>query len=171
MRLDAVPVANTVKSTNVIALPPSGETRLVVAIPYDTEPGSRAGFGTALGLWLELARALKVMVPDHSVSFVAVGAEETPINGGSLGSRRLAQFLLDEELEPTMVTISKVGESRPESLVVFGDDPGICASEECISSGTRTNVYERAGFESVVVAGDPDALGPALLEFLSGTRR
>lgn len=166
MRLDAVPVADTVRSTNVIALPPSEPPRYVVAIAYDTEPGSEAGFGTGLGMWLELARALKVRQPEHSVSFVAVGAERSDVNQGSLGSRRLTQFLLDEDLDPTIVAVMKIGDSG--SFVVFGDDPGICMDAGCDHGEARgTTAYERAGFEYVAVAGDPNALGAALLEFLA----
>ena len=172
MRLDAVPVADTVRSTNVIALAPSGSTDVLIAIDYDTEPGLKAGFGTGLGLWLELARALKVAEPNHPVSFVAVGAENTRINGGSLGSRRLTQFLLDEDLDPLVIYVSKVGESAPPGLTVFGDDPGICVSKNCVQSVVRgTTAYERAGFEYIVVAGDSEALGDALLEFLANERR
>ncbi|MEA2447131.1 MAG: hypothetical protein QOK47_768, partial [Actinomycetota bacterium] len=146
-RLDAVPVADTVKSTNVIALAPSGSPEVVVAIPYDTEPGSGADYGTGLGLFLELARALHVRDPDHSVAFVALGAERTDVNGGSLGSRRLAQFLVDEELDPMVVSILEVAPSSPPSLTVLGA-PEICrvADQRCVDAAGPEDVYERAGF-------------------------
>jgi hypothetical protein len=172
VRLDAVPVADTVKSTNVIALAPSGNARYLVTVAYDTEPDSKAGYGNGLGAWLELARALKALDPDHDVSFVAVGAERTPINGGALGSRRLTQFLLDEDQHPTVINLGKVGTMSPPSVTVFGEDPGICGMKDCFEGVVRgTTAYERAGFRYIVVGGDPSAVGDALLEFLAGTRR
>lgn len=104
VELDAVPVEDLVRSSNVIALPPSGEKpEIVVTVAYDT--GRTAGSATTIGTFLELARALRVAVPDHSVEFVALGAELTEVNGGSLGSRRLIKVFLDEGVRPEIVVI------------------------------------------------------------------
>src|SRR5688572_11035878 len=70
-RLDRVPVADTLNSTNVFAYPPSGADPLfVVALPYDTPASTSnsgstysAQIGKQMGLFLELARALTVSDP------------------------------------------------------------------------------------------------------------
>lgn len=104
VELDAVPVEDAVRSSNVIALPPSGEEpEIVVAVAYDT--GKAARSATPIGTFLELARALRVAVPEHSVEFVALGAELTDVNGGSLGSRRLIDVLLDRGVGPEIVVL------------------------------------------------------------------
>jgi hypothetical protein len=75
--LDPVPVQDLVRSTNVVAEPPSGERpQVVVTVAYDTRPESRPA-GAALGLWLELARSLYARDREHAVEFVALGAERT----------------------------------------------------------------------------------------------
>lgn len=100
--LDRVPVADNVSSTNVVAFPPSGEEpSVLVTIAYDT--GARHDdSGRYLGLFLELARVLNLTTPEHTVGFVAVGAESAERRG----TRRLAQFLLDRELDPVVYSIS-----------------------------------------------------------------
>lgn len=107
VELDAVPVEDTVRSTNVVALPPSGEEpEIIVTVAYDT-PGSVREART-IGTFLELARALRVAVPEHSVEFVALGAELTNVNGGSLGSSRLVEVLKDRNLKPEIIVIVDV---------------------------------------------------------------
>jgi hypothetical protein len=101
--LDPVPVANLVRSTNVVALPPSGaDPTVVVVVPYDDsgDPG-------AIGSFLELARALRVAAPEHSVEFVALGAE----SAGRRGSRRLIESLDD----PRVVELGGGSESTFKS--------------------------------------------------------
>jgi hypothetical protein len=139
VKLDAVPVEDTVRSSNVVALPPDGDApELVVAIGYDTTEDVR-GFGRGIGVFLELARALRVAVPEHPVEFVALGAEHTNINGGQLGSRRLIRLLRDAEVDPEIVQIVM-----------------------------RTGVpsFQEVGFETNVVSPDETEVGPRLLDFL-----
>jgi hypothetical protein len=101
-----VPVGDLVRSTDVVALPPSGDDPLaVVVVPYDTAPDLPPQ-GEDLGLFLELARALRVQEPTHPIEFVALGAELTHRDGGSLGTRRLVKLLVDAELRPTIVSIA-----------------------------------------------------------------
>ena len=90
VQLDAVPVGDLVESTNLVALPPSGEDpETIVTVAYDS-PGESTASGAAVGTFLELARALYAAAPDHRVEFVALGAETSAEH---LGSRRLAQQL------------------------------------------------------------------------------
>lgn len=163
VRLDAVPVGDLVRSTNVVAPPPSGEDpRTMVVVSYDTAPAG-GGDSEAIGLWLELARALGVREPDHAVSFVALGAEHAGSPGTGLGSRRLARFLLDEGQEPLIVEIgrtsgrvSAVGPGASEIL------PG--ASETPPADG---DVLIEAGFDHMRVTGEVSELGPLLLDLLA----
>jgi hypothetical protein len=136
-RLDRVPVENTLNSTNVVSFPPNGsEPRYLVAVAYDTDPSGRQQTGRELGVFLEVARALTVAEPDHSVAFVAMGAE----SDDNRGSRRLAQFLLDEDLEP--------------SILLFGN--------------SGTTALRAAGFDVTVMDGDPEAEGRELFDLLLG---
>jgi hypothetical protein len=139
--LDRVPVADNVSSTNVVALPPSGaEPTILVTIAYDT--GARhEDRGRYLGLFLELARVLNVTTPEHTVGFVAVGAESAERRG----TRRLAQFLLDRELDPVVYSIS----------VVIPDE------EDAVKA---------AGFEHRFVGGEIRDVAETLLPLLEETR-
>lgn len=167
--LDGVPVGNLVRSTNVIALPPGApEPQIVVVVPYDTGPTEDPS-GLAIGVFLELARALRVASADHQVSFAALGAEKADTKGGRLGSRRLVQYLLDQERKPFVIVISKV--SRSGALIVDGD-----RADEIHGPGAQTlvgfesptrEVFEAAGFEAAVVAGGAGAVGDALLDYLT----
>lgn len=106
--LDPVPVRDQVRSTNVVAPPPDGDPPdVVVAVAYDTGAGGQAS-GRRIGLFLELARALNVAEPSHQVAFVAMGAESVEHRG----SRRLAQYLIDEGWDPAVYTI---GDALPEA--------------------------------------------------------
>jgi hypothetical protein len=139
VELDAVPVEDTVRSSNVVALPPDGgRPEVVVAIGYDTTEEVN-GFGRGVGIFLELARALRVAVPEHPVEFVALGAEHTDVNGGQLGSRRLIRVLKDAEVDPEVVQIVM-----------------------------RTGIpsFQKVGFETNVVFPDDADVGPRLLDFL-----
>jgi hypothetical protein len=139
VELDAVPVEDTVRSSNVVALPPDGEPpEVVVAIGYDTTDEVR-GFGRGVGIFLELARALRVAEPEHSVEFVALGAEHTDVNGGQLGSRRLIRILKDAEVDPEVVQI-------------------------VMKTGIPS--FESVGFETTAVFPDDAGVGPELLDFL-----
>jgi hypothetical protein len=165
--LDYVPVGDLVRSTNVVARPPSGgDPDLVVAVPYDSPSNSRT-----LGFWLELARASRAAVPDHSVEFAALGAEQE----NARGSRRLAQELLDEGIDPVVVTFEAGPDSLcveasgdlPENITDALEDAGLerpgCGRVPADGVGA---VFARAGFDHVVVTGPPEDVGPALLEFL-----
>ena len=181
VRLDAVPVADTVRSTNVIALP-HRPPRYAVVVAYDTE--LMAGLGTGLGVFLELARALEVAAPDHEVAFVALGAEQTVREGSDrrlgLGSRRFVQYLSDEELSPIVIVFQKVGPGRTISVFGSQTDPGVCALANddpdsqgpvCFRvSGTpsfQPDLYDAAGLDAVGVAGGPQILGDVLLRFFT----
>lgn len=139
--LDRVPVADNVSSTNVVAFPPAGgDPRVLVTIAYDTGP--RPGqSGRYLGLFLELARVLNVTAPEHAVAFVAVGAE----SADRRGTRRLAQFLLDRELDPVVYSIS----------------PDIPPAEDAIAA---------AGFDHRFVYGEMRDVVETLLPVLEETR-
>ena len=103
IEFDAVPVANTVRSTNVVALPPGAEDpEYLVTVPYDN-----AGSPDSLGAFLEVARALRTAVPDHAVEFVALGAESTD----ALGTRRLIKMLQERELDPVVLTLDPSDEA------------------------------------------------------------
>ena len=173
-RLEAVPVADLVSSTNVVALPPNGaEPVAIVAVAYDTAPGSPPN-GLAIGVWLEVARALRAVEPDHSIEFVALGAEHATVEGGHLGSRRLARQLTDEGASPQMFVVGEVGEG-PE-LSVSGS--AAAALEETAgrlrfetgeaSPSGAAEVFAEAGFETTVIGGAPEGVGRVLLDHLAG---
>lgn len=143
--LDPVPVSNLVRSTNVVASPPSGRRpEVAVTVPYDTPARKAAppGAAEAVGLFLELARALAVARPQHRVAFVALGAERAEVSGGRLGSRRLVVYLRSRSLSPEVVVLS--------------------------SEAARTaEVFEAAGLEVI----EAPSLPGALLELLAGRAR
>jgi len=181
-RLEAVPVADTVNSTDVIAIPPGAEDPdILVAVGYDTGHGSDDD-GAAIGLFLELARALARAQPRHSVEFVALGAERSLIDGGLLGSRRLVRLLLDEGQDPLVITIEEVGGtsgrfaavgnsaeallSRADDLGIEGTaDPAIDPAIERDVTG-RAEIFDRAGLDQTGVLGAPQAVGRVLFEVL-----
>lgn len=116
--LDGVPVKDQVRSTNVVALPPSGVApEVVVAVAYDTGVGGQPG-GYYVGLFLELARALNVSAPEHRVAFVAMGAESDEHRG----SRRLARYLLDEGWDPSVYSIGDELPEAEDALTAAGFD-------------------------------------------------
>ena len=103
VRLEDVPVADTVRSSVVIGVPPSGEPpAVIVTVSYDTPIGEPDDDGTDLGAFLELARALRVAQGLHDVQFVALGAQSDDM----LGARRLARLLLDDEIRARIVHLA-----------------------------------------------------------------
>jgi hypothetical protein len=185
-RLEAVPVANTVNSTDVITLPPgTSAPTTVVAVPYDTAPGAPAD-GASIGLFLEVARALKAAEPRHSVEFAALGAERTTTQGAHLGARRLARLLLDEGHDPLIVTIEALGGRAEGRFGAFGpevgdftdiarrlDIPVIPLPAPDPAAGRdlagRAEIFERAGFDHVAVTGGVKQVGEVLLAFLTSS--
>jgi hypothetical protein len=174
--LDAVPVANLIRSTNVVAEPPSGGDPLaVVAVPYDLPPDAASARreGDALGVMMELARALRAAAPDHSVEFVALGAEYSNEGGGRLGSRRLAQALIDDDVHPLVLTFDIEDEGEP---LLEGQVPPALEREaradfgsEVLGTGRVDEVgalFRQAGFGVVEMSGPPLAWGNPLLRYL-----
>jgi hypothetical protein len=164
--LDAVPVGDLVESTNLVALPVGGaEPQHLVAVSYgNTEAGSG---GEAIGVFLELARALNAANQDHAVAFVALAAEGSPRLGASLGTRRLLQYLEDEDLSPHVITLAADGSmeevraagSRAEEVIGLFEDPAPGAP-------LRDDIYARARLEHTVIFGPPDEVGEVLLDYL-----
>lgn len=180
--LDSVPLADLVRSTNVVAQPPSGESpEVVVTVPYDEPPTQDAARqqGEAVGVMIELARALRVAEPEHRVEFVALGAEHAAESGGRLGSRRLAQTLLDAEARPLVVIVrvdvgarnlqllGDVAQDLEDAAAAGGfDHPAGGGSTGMDNTEVADDVFKRAGFDLVVITGPPQDVGDVLLEFL-----
>lgn len=174
-RLDAVPVADLVRSTNVIAVPPLGaDARYVVAVPYDTPPGERPG-ADAIGVFLEVARALSVIELDHPVEFVALGAEFSERGDGSEGSEALVQRLTSDGVSAQVVYLAPglIEDGRPGGsvgLVAEGPLAGRLGAEQRSVGGVVSaslELYEQAGFEATAVGGDPGELAQSLVELLT----
>ena len=172
-RLDPVPVKNLVRSTNVIGLPPDGgPPEAVVVVAYDTARDDASG-GDEVGAFLEIARALRARVPQHSVEFVGLGAERSREPEGGLGSRRLARRLLDEDVEPVVLTVVEIRGS--DSFAASGEAaPALLAAARAASLDVETrrdppalDVFARAGFEHAWVSGDVASVGRALLDYLA----
>ena len=172
-RLDRVPVADQVTSTNVVAFPPAGsEPEYLVMVAYDTplsDKLQRSQHGPEIGLFLELARALAVAEPEHRVAFVALGAESAEHRG----TRRLARFLLDEGVEPSVLWIVS-GERGGESIGVSGSCQGpgsgwsqSFTDEGCVAGGSDGLAITAAGFQQTRIKGDTDRIGAALFDFLT----
>jgi hypothetical protein len=171
--LDPVPVADLVRSTNIVAVPPSGGVAAaVVTVAYDTPPQG-ALTGGALAVFLEVARALRVSDPRHEVSFVALGAVHADGTEGRLGSRRLARDLLDREISPFVITIGEVEKGAPVSAAGDGARAflGLAGRETSIGAPgplAHDDVFARAGFDHMIVSGDPAVLARTLLAYLQG---
>ncbi|HYP23392.1 MAG TPA: M28 family peptidase [Actinomycetota bacterium] len=175
-RLDAVPVEDLVRSTNVVALPPSGEEpAALVVVAYDTGEGSGTG-GHSIATWLEVARALRAIEPEHDVQFVALGAEHATVGGGQLGSRRLAQQLEDQGKSPPVFVVQDVepgdgplgaGGAAGAGLADEAKELGLPAATGTTLAPGPGDVFEAAGFETTVVGGGAAAAGPALLAYLA----
>lgn len=109
--LDPVPVGDQVQSTNVVAFPPNGEDpEILVTVGY-AHDGTGPGEGPRIGLFLELARAMNVSDPGHSIGFVALGA-------GDFGEMKLQRFLVERELDPEVISIPVL----EPSLAAVGDE-------------------------------------------------
>lgn len=170
-RLDRVPVADTLNSTNVFAYPPNGsEPEYLVAVSYDTPASGLQQQGRELGLFLELARALTVAAPDHRVAFAALGAQ----NVDSRGTRRLAQFLLDEDISPSVLLIDYRYQNEGSAYFFgscMGDPNGVMAGSdtltdgECFDTNMVTAIVD-AGFQLTYMGGDIEDLGQELFDFL-----
>lgn len=172
VRLEPVPVADTLRSTDVEGRAPGGQARLLVAVPYDS--GRAQATPQALGLFLELARAARVAAPGHRASFVALGAESSPEQGGLLGSRRLVRLLADANADPFVVLLGAVG---PGPAAAGGPGAARLRSEARSQGIELTNApqappsaraFAAAGLEHAWVAGDPAALGRVLLALVAG---
>lgn len=164
VRLDPVPVGDLVRSTNVEALAPGGgPPDAVVVAAYDA-PEQDARGGAAVGLLLELARALRVAAPGADVQFVALGAEHG--REPRLGARRLARALLDAGAEPIVVELGDIALDGPAAAL--GAGAGRIAPGGPRADPPDVDVFTAAGFDRVVVAGGAGEAGTALLEYLSG---
>jgi hypothetical protein len=173
-RLDAVPVRDLVRSTNVVALPPSGEEPdAIVVTGYDSTDDSPPN-GQAIGVWLEVARALRAADPGHSVEFVALGAEQAEAGDGRLGSRRLAQQLTDDGASPAIVVIEAVDDGAGEvevggdgqtAIEAAAEELGLTARSRPVTGGSGA-VFSAAGFETTVVGGGAEAVAQVLLAYL-----
>lgn len=169
-RLDAVPVEDAVRSTNVVALAPSGrEPEAVVVVAYDSAGDSAPG-GKAIGVWLEVARALRAVEPEHSVEFVALGAEHTDVNGGRLGSRRLVNVM---ETAPEVIVVVATPSKELRALGYARRELEALAREQGVSpapshpSFDANEVFRAAALDSTSVSGPPEEVGPVLLAYLS----
>lgn len=176
-RLDAVPVRDLVRSTNVVALPPGGgEAETIVVTGYDSTTASEPN-GHAIGVWLEVARALRVVDRDHSVQFVALGAEEAEAGDGRLGSRRLAQQLADDGRSPSIVVVGSVGAAggrveasgaAAEEVRAEGKSARVPVDVGSARPGSGTaGVFAAAGFDTTLVEGGAEAVARVLLAYLS----
>lgn len=171
VRLDPVPVGNLLHSTNVIAEPPSGTPSIVVVVSYDT--GSSApSDGLALGMFLELARALRARVPDHSVEFAALGAEHTTVNGGQVGARSLIELLKPLQHKPRIIRVGPISGAAdavsvrgPSSRAIAGRARGVAVPVRA-SPVLQDDVFVQAGYSETVLSGNV-ALGRVLLTYLA----
>jgi hypothetical protein len=175
--LDPVPVENLVRSTNVVADPPRvQDPATIVAIPYDTTANAPSD-GVSLGTWLELARALYAKNPDHSTGFVALGAEQTAVAGGRLGSRRLAEYLIDRGIHPLVISVGRLSTHGVEFTASGSGAASLLAVARKLGVGPPSAVpvndpdvvFGTAGFEHVSVYGSVDGVGKVLLEALSSS--
>jgi hypothetical protein len=177
MRLDSVPVANTVDSANVEATVREGDPHpsVVVVVGYDS-PASGSHQGPSLGEWLEVARAVQVKGAPGGLEMVALGAEHARTSGGQLGSRRLAQVLLNAHSGPQIITIgtidgpgfSALGPDAPK-LDRIARGLGVSVERDAIPGPTakHPDVWAEAGFHHTTVAGGARAVGDVLVRFLT----
>lgn len=172
VRLDPVPVTDTVRSTNVVALPPSGDDpKITVVTAYTRGTAVWLGDGESIGLFLELARALNVAVPDHSVEFVALGAEGAPVPGTYLGTRRLVQFYIEADQHPKIVELWHI---RPGVNTWYVKGPNAPELLTMAPHGKTTNVggreptdpYDDAGFDHDLIFSGLHGAATAILKFL-----
>lgn len=174
-RLEPVPVSDLVRSTDVIAVRPGDEQpTVVVGVAYDNAPGA-APSGASLGLFLELARSLVIAQPQHSTWFVALGAQSTALQGGSLGTKALARLLSEEETAPLIVLIGPasnaivIGGSASEELSDYAMTVGAIAQFDHappVLPRRTERLFGRDDVRYATVEGPPDRIGPLLLGFL-----
>jgi hypothetical protein len=175
VNLDPVPVGNLLHSTNVIALPPSGSVGIVVIADYDTS-SSFPSDGAALGTFLEVARALRVVHPHHSVEFAALGAQHISINGGQVGARSLIEQLKGQKPKPHIVRIGEVSGGAGQVSVAGQAAAAFRSSTKrahiAVGAGGSPpdDVFTRAGFSETVLRGG-QSVGPALLAYLTGVAK
>jgi hypothetical protein len=175
VELDPVPVSDAVRSTNVVALPPNeDDPQFCVVVGYDSGPAGDPGASVAA--FLELARSLRVAVPDHPVEFVALGAEQTDASGGALGARRLIKILEDRELTPAVIEISagtrsgwkpypyNNGPVGSELLHFYLPKKGTTTTELAVTPASDS--FDKAEVDYSVVTGEPTVVAEKLLEFL-----
>lgn len=180
VRLASVPYKDLVRSTNVVALPPGGEPiEAVVTVLYDTAPNMEP-HGRDIGLFLEIARALRVQEPEHRVQFVALGAEVTGENGGSLGSKTLAAELADLEDKPPVIGLLEVSTGGFRAPGPGGDELNEIAlamdlplsrplSEPLLPAYLRsTQIFLGADISHAVAAGGVEEVGRVVLGYLAG---
>jgi hypothetical protein len=184
VRLESVPVGDLVRSTDVVALPPGGDDPVaVVVVPYDTA-ANLPPQGEDLGLFLELARALRVEEPAHAVEFVALGAELTDRDGGRLGTRRLVRLLVDAELKPPVISIAvspqggfdATGTDVAVRLNEIASDLGLERSRSSADPAfpkllDSTKVLAAANLDFAVASGGAEELGRVLLSWLGDRSR
>ncbi len=176
--LTSVPFKDLVRSTNVVALPPGGgPIDAVVTVLYDTT-GSTPPYGVDIGLFLEIARAARVVEPDHNVQFVALGAEVTTQGGGNLGSRQLASELADLDPKPPVIGLLEVPGGGFKAPGPAGDDLNRVAlemdlpdarplSEPLIPAYLRASqVFSSAGVPHAIAAGGIEEIGRVVLAYL-----
>jgi hypothetical protein len=174
--LDGVPVKDLVRSTNVVARPPSGKgPTIALTVAYDTSKEFPSD-GDALGLFLELARALNVATPNHSVSFVALGAEHVDLADGNLGSRRAAKEWIDDDAHPIVLSLGQITEGacvtiEGDAIPGLATDASLGGCDELDPTANQPDVFAEAGFEHVTISGDPSGIGVMLLGFLSAEGR
>lgn len=175
VRLEAVPVGDLVSSSNLIGQPPGGELpQVIVTVGYGTDEDGDSD-GLALGLFLELARALNVEEPNHEVFFVGLGAEDADVEVGYLGSRRLAQMMTDEDWDPLVIQLIDVSEGgqlgasgarADEFIEAMTATTGPFVEFDRGTVKVEVDVFDRAGFESLLVTGDAEKLSEVLLDYL-----
>jgi len=174
--LDAVPVSDLVRATNVVATPPSGRRPLVaVTVPYDTPAGATdadSGGAEELGLFLELARALALAHPEHRVSFVALGAEYAEVSGGRLGSRRLIVYQRERSLSPLMIVLEDIdGGAGPVRATGAEASKVVEEAAPRHAVGPVAEVFGAAGLDVLTVSGGAQQAGDALLDYLGARAR
>lgn len=161
VRLDGVPVRNLVTSTNVIASSPRGDApEVVVVVSYDS-PAGGDGDAEALGLFLELSRALNVATDGHAVWFAALGADHED----ALGSRRLVEVLMEEEERPLVIRLHEV---EPEGALRLVGAGAARLGERARTSGGGgpEDVFAESGFDVALASGGIGNAGRTLLRFL-----
>jgi hypothetical protein len=126
-----------------------------------------------------MARALRVLVPDHNVAFAALGAE-VPSNEGGAGSLSLARFLTDEDLEPVVIRLQVVSlDPHPHVFSAYkGELAETLNRLSCDLSGRQECFYTLdeqlfspdpladAGFEHTLVTGNSEGISNVLLTYL-----